>query len=380
VFLFKRRAVSNNGPSRAVAAMTIFQATTSYETWMRGCTRVVEAHLRSKHQQMRDDLFAFLRGSFYRWVQVWPTVCRELHRAPRVLAVGDLHVGSFGTWRDSEGRLCWGVDDFDESYPLPYTNDLVRLTTSAKLLIDTNHLTIKLRHASAAILDGYRRTLRNGGCPIVLAEHETTLERLGVDTVRSPEEFWPTLQALPIPHRPMPPGARRTLERTLPGPHLDYRVVTREAGLGSLGQQRFVAIAHWNGGLIAREAKALVPSACVWLGGKVGHGQSFYQRTMAGATRSRDPFQTISGGWLIRRLSPDSNPIEIADLPKKRDEYTLLHAMGSEAANVHLGSDRRVHSILADLRRRKSSWLRAAAKNMAEAMEREWKAYRDRGN
>jgi uncharacterized protein (DUF2252 family) len=36
-------------------------------------------------------------------------------------------VNSFGTWRDLEGRLCWGVDDFDESYWLPYTNDLVRL-------------------------------------------------------------------------------------------------------------------------------------------------------------------------------------------------------------------------------------------------------------
>jgi hypothetical protein len=177
----------------------------------------------------------------------------------------------------------------------------------------------------------------------------------------------------------MAPAARRALERTLPGSHLDYKVVSREAGLGSLGQQLFVASAHWNGGLMAREAKALVPSACEWLGGRVSHGQSFYQRTMAGAVRSRDPFQTISSGWVIRRLSPDSNPIEIADLPKKRDEHTLLQAMGSEAANVHLGSAQRVNRILADLRHRKSTWLRIAAKDMANAMEREWIAFRDRG-
>jgi hypothetical protein len=100
---------------------------------------------------------------------------------------------------------------------------------------------------------------------------------------------------------------------------------------------------------------------------------------MAAAVRSRDPFQTIRGQWLIRRLSPDSNPIEIADLPKIRDEHTLLHAMGSEAANVHLGSDRRINSILADLRRRKSTWLRAASKDMAKTVAREWKAFRDRG-
>src|SRR5260370_32652719 len=49
-----------------------------------------------------------------------------------VLAVGDLHVENFGTWRDAEGRLTWGVNDFDEAYPLPYTIDLARLATSVR--------------------------------------------------------------------------------------------------------------------------------------------------------------------------------------------------------------------------------------------------------
>ena len=49
------------------------------------------------------------------------------------LAIGDLHVENFGTWRDKEGRLIWGVDDFDEAYSLPYTHDLVRLAASAEI-------------------------------------------------------------------------------------------------------------------------------------------------------------------------------------------------------------------------------------------------------
>jgi hypothetical protein len=285
--------------------MTVFEATTSYETWMRQCTRVVEAHLRRKHRRMRDDLFGFLRGSFYRWAQLWPTVCRDLHRAPQLLAVGELHVGSFGTWRDVEGRLCWGVDDFDESYPLPYTNDLVRLAANAKVMIDAEHLTIKLKDACLAILDGYRRTLRNGGCPMVLAEQETNLGRLGVHTIRPPEEFWPTLQALPIPHRPTPLVVGRMLERTPPGPDLDNKVVSREAGLGSLGQERLVAIAHWNGGLVAREAKALVPSACAWLEGRVSHGRRSingrWQERSAPATRFR-PSGVGGSSGVFRRI------------------------------------------------------------------------------
>jgi hypothetical protein len=63
----------------------------------------------------------------------------------------------------------------------------------------------------------------------------------------------------------------------------------------------------------------------------VGHRQSFYQQAIKSAARSHDPFQKIEGSWLIRRLSPESNPIEIADLPQERDEETLLYAMGSEA-------------------------------------------------
>ena len=36
---------------------------------------------------------------------------------------------AYGTWRDTEGRLVWGINDFDEAYPSPYTNDLVRLAS-----------------------------------------------------------------------------------------------------------------------------------------------------------------------------------------------------------------------------------------------------------
>jgi uncharacterized protein (DUF2252 family) len=103
---------------------------------MRSCTKVVESELTAKHAQMRSDPFLFFRGTYYRWTQLWPEICFDLQKAPVVLGVGDLHVGSFGTWRDREGRLSWGVDDFDDAYPLPYTNDLVRLAASIRMVTD----------------------------------------------------------------------------------------------------------------------------------------------------------------------------------------------------------------------------------------------------
>jgi uncharacterized protein (DUF2252 family) len=360
----------------ATTKMNIAQATKSYEAWIRSCTKVIESDLRSKHAQMKEDAFLFFRGTFYRWAQLFPEVCPDLRNAPKVLAVGDLHAGSFGTWRDAEGRMAWGVDDFDDSYPLPYTNDLVRLAASVKIVIDAETLTTKFKDGCDAILDGYEQSLKHGGCPVVLAERERNLESLGIAATKPPPGFWEKLIEHPAVNG-LPRQAKQALEKTLPDKNIEYKVVRREAGMGSLGQQRFVAIADWQGGCIAREAKAMVPSACVWLNGNVSHGQSYYEKALRVAVRSRDPYQTIVGQWLIRRLSPDSNPIEIEDLPKERDEDILLHAMGSEAANVHLGTRAQAKKILKDLRRRKSKWLRSAAKDMAKTMEREWKQYRE---
>ena len=354
--------------------MSIQSVTKSYEGWMRECTNVVDADLRAKHRQMKEDPYYFLRGTFYQWIQIWPEICPDLaHGVPKVLACGDLHVGSFGTWRDAEGRLCWGVDDFDEASPLPYTNDLVRLATSVKLVGDVRKLTIKLKTACEAILEGYMECLRGGGHPIVLAEHEQNLERLGIEAFEAPQDFWRKLKHLPNAGK-LPPGLKAIIEKSLP-PKVKYKVGRRTAGMGSRGQQRFVATAEWEGGCIAREAKATVPSSCDWVAARTAKRQTYYQHILENAVRSRDPFQKIVGTWLIRRLSPDSNPIDIDDLPKKRDEETLIHAMGCEAANVHLGSRNKIKSVLRDLRGRKPNWLRSAAKDMAKAVKREWKEY-----
>src|SRR5262245_30645019 len=139
--------------------MNIVEASRSYEAWMATHTPVVRADVRYKHARIAASPFVFLRGTYYRWAQLWPQVCASLADAPTVLAIGDLHVENFGTWRDAEGRLVWGVNDLDEVSPLPYTNDLVRLATSAALAVEEKHLTVAVRDICASILDGYVASL-----------------------------------------------------------------------------------------------------------------------------------------------------------------------------------------------------------------------------
>ena len=52
---------------------------------------LIAADLRRKHERMAEDPFAFLRATFYVWIERWPAVCSELVDAPSVLGVGDLH-------------------------------------------------------------------------------------------------------------------------------------------------------------------------------------------------------------------------------------------------------------------------------------------------
>ena len=135
--------------------MTILQATREYEAWLGRQIPILKPDLTLKHRRMAGDPFSFLRATFYRWMQLIPSLCADCFSAPSVLSVGDLHVENYGTWRDAEGRHFWGINDFDEASRLPYTNDLIRLAVSACLAIKLEHLADAAGAACASILDGY---------------------------------------------------------------------------------------------------------------------------------------------------------------------------------------------------------------------------------
>jgi len=351
--------------------VNIVKATRRFEEWLGRHTKVVKPDLRLKHQRMAEGAFPFLRATFYRWMQVWPEVCPDLARAPHVLAVGDLHVENFGTWRDIEGRLIWGVNDFDEAAALPYTLDLVRLAASVVLAAEEGHLAIKAKEACEAMLDGYGKSLAKGGRPFVLEEEHTCLRQIATGELRDPVHFWQKMDSLP--KMTMIPGsARKAIQHLLPEPDLGYRMVRRVAGLGSLGHVRVVALAECQGGRIAREAKALVPSAVDWARGDKRTEDILYETIIRRAVRCQDPFVQVRGRWLVRRLSPHCSRIELSDLPTQRDDLRLLSAMGWETANIHLGSRKAAKQIRQHLSRLKANWLPSAAKDMAAAVTQDW--------
>lgn len=357
--------------------MNIRQATTSYEQWIASCIPLDRAALSFKHKQMALGLFPFLRATFYRWVQIWREAAGEAAIAPSLLAVGDLHLENFGTWRDIEGRLIWGINDFDEAYNMPYTMDLVRLATSAHAATVEEHLTIRPRAASDAILEGYIDALAAGGRPFVLAEIHRWLRKIALNRLRDATVFWQKLEKLPKSQMQLPRDVESELRKLLPDHSMLCERKHRMSGLGSLGHTRVMLLGRWHGCYVAREAKELTPSACVWARGKPAEGQlTRYGKILDRAVRVPDPFVRPYDGWLLRRLAPDCSRIELASLPGNRDEERLLYSMGWETANIHFGTPRAVAPIKRDLAKRPGNWLHKAAKAMLRATERDWRGWK----
>ena len=169
-------------------------------------------------------------------------------------------------------------------------------------------------------------------------------------------------------------GVGKSFDHMMPERGLRWRAAHRIAGLGSLGRERYVALAEWRGGSVAREAKALAPSACVWAATGKGTAEILYQKILDCSVRCRDPFVRLQKRWIVRRLAPDCSRIELSALPKEHDVLRLLNAMGWETANIHLGSGRAT-TLRADLKKRKRGWLLEAARAMEKAVKADFEAY-----
>jgi hypothetical protein len=224
--------------------MGIVEATRRFEAWLRRRIVVVEEDIEYKHEQMRADPFLFFRATFYRWAQLWEENCPKLARGPEVYAVGDLHIENFGTWRDAEGRLVWGVNDFDEAHPMAFANDLVRLAVSGLLAARSSpHFKLTPAEICGQLLAGYRAGIEKKGVPFVLMESHPHLRNMALQDLRQPALFWQRMEEkTSVLTGEVPESVRKAFAKIEPkGAELEYRTLKHPKGLGSLGRRRYLA-------------------------------------------------------------------------------------------------------------------------------------------
>ena len=358
--------------SRMKPARSFKAENAAFEKWLGRQCDLVKKDLDKKHEKMRKDAFTFLRATYFRWARRIETLCPALAKAPAVLCVGDAHLENFGTWRDAEGRLVWGVNDFDEAAVMPYAFDLVRLVASAEL---APGLEMGVDQIAAAVLKGYGDGLA-APRPTLLDEHELWMREYVVCSDEKRKEFWKGIDDL---HTADPPRLlQRDLQRSLPGSARITRFARRVKGSGGLGRPRYVADADWCGGRILREAKAVVPSAWLWAQdeAKAAKGKLQFTNLSGGRYRSPDPWLAERHGFIFRRISPDSRKIDLNQEDQAGLKPRRLAAMGFDLGAIHAAAKksqlRAIHDHLAAQPR---DWLAGAAHDAAEDVRRDYKEW-----
>jgi len=351
---------------------SIVESAKAYESWLRQQLgkELVAADLRTKHQRMALAPFPFLRATYWRWAETIFEICPELKSAPAVLSVGDLHLENFGTWRDDDGRLVWGVNDYDEAAEMPYVLDLVRLAASA--LLGCPHVGTAQTICSN-LLKGYRRGMADPK-PIILDHDYGWLRRLLVVPETERVHFWLKFESLKPMKQPPPQRYVKVLSGAMPGPKLPIAFSPRTAGLGSLGRPRWVGIAQWQGAPVVREVKAALPSA--WELANGGSRTLNCFKIATGRHRAPDPWFALKDGIVVRRLSPNNRKLDAETHPLQLISRKYLRTMGREVAAIHLGDGSREATIAHDLEHRDANWLVSTATRAADFIRREQREWR----
>jgi hypothetical protein len=357
--------------------MGIRAANRDYERWLKTQLHgvMIESDLAKKHKAMRGNAFSFLRATYWRWAETILDVCPDLADAPAVLAVGDIHLENFGTWRDEEGRLIWGVNDYDECAEMPYILDLVRLATSASLA--TTPAQLSLKAICANVFEGYEHGIEVPEAFVLDRQHMWLRKRFVVGEAER-AMFWQKIENqyhdMLAKKNPEQPPARwlKVFAEALPDAAITLGYWRRTAGTGSLGRPRWLGYGTWRSGPLLREGKALVPSG--WTRAHGDGGRMRLNDIARGRYRSPDPWYAATGNLLVRRLSPNNRKIDVAD---RRDAARLLHpdllwAMGRDLAAVHLGVRDRRDALRKDLERRKRRWFRTCVETATEFVAREY--------
>ena len=352
--------------------MNIMESTAAYEKWLSAelGDELVKTDVATKHEKMAEAPFPFLRATYWRWAETILDLCPDLAKAPQVLAVGDIHLENYGTWRDADGRLIWGVNDFDEAAEMPYPLDLVRLGISA--MLGCPHLDTATDIATN-ILRGYGRGLEDPH-PIVLDHDYAWLRKLVNVPNREREHFWQKMGALKPPVTP-PARYVRAIADGMPEPRGKTTYTRRTAGAGSLGRPRFVGTMSWHGAPILREAKAALPSAWTRVKGRGAQTLRCYE-IATGAHRAPDPWYALTDDVIVRRLSPNNRKLDAETHPLELIDKRMLRLMARDLAAIHLGLVDKSKAINDDLAKRKEGWLANAIKHAAAFVREEHRVWR----
>ena len=344
---------------------------------------------RGKFRKMAADPHAFYRGSacvFY------ADVTREEDpyaddRSGRIWIHGDLHVENFGTYLNSDGRLVFDINDFDEAYLGRFTWDLQRFAASLALVgwqkalpeDDVRSLIGKYLRSYLSQVDAYRKSeddddfalhLDNTHGPInealVIARKQRRAELLDGATVLTDgarllrEDS--SVRRLGKKERAMVVRAFEGYLETIPEDKRFDRALFYELrdvagksgfGIGSAGLPAYNLLVEGysqalDNDVLLSMKQANIPAVSRFVDTSEvddyfqheGHRTVVSQRALQVHTDPLLGYTTIDGvGYVVSEVSPYEVDLDWSNITEPDDIAAVVDLLGRATAKIHCASD-----------------------------------------
>lgn len=288
--------------------------------------------------------------------------------APHTYVCGDLHVENFGSFKGDNGLVYFDLNDFDDALVAPFTVDAVRMLSSVLVAAHQYGLSeADARVACANMLGEYTHTLRTGkprwieratatGLVATLLRQVKRRRRGSLlaarTTLRAGRRRLNLDRHAMRADREQRERAAHILSVYSQQDHHGHRFVgedaaRRVAGVGSLGLERYVVLAHDMQLPTSRrlvDIKRAAPSAWVDMEHHQPHWGSDAQRVVT----SQQIMQAASPALLsyvalgrresfvVKSLQPTTDRVDLAHCRNKTALLDVLATMARAAAWAHL--------------------------------------------
>ncbi|MBI1398254.1 MAG: DUF2252 domain-containing protein [Betaproteobacteria bacterium] len=334
-----------------------------------------------KDALLRRDAFSFLRGTAFLFWSDWPG--GTLDDAPAAWSCGDAHSENFGTFRGFNRLVYFDMNDFDEACLAPATWDIARLLTGLRVAARIGaHSRADEDAWASSCLDAYARALAWGRAMwverAVASGAVRTLVRRAAK--RKPRKLFAHRAVLGKSPKLVTDGVRALPaarhEKLRLWDHLDgwlreraahigedaprvVDVARRIAGNGSLGTERYVALAQHLAGestvlvdIKRAPASAAVPKCPipqpVWR--SEADRVVWVQRVMQAASPAFLGVMTIgAAAYVVRELQPSEDRLAFEAAARRPDDLaSLLPQLGAVLAWNQLRASGRAGAAVAD--------------------------------
>ncbi len=344
---------------------------------------------RTKYRKMAASPHAFYRGSACLFYADMTEAADEWvdERTGAIWIHGDLHVENFGTYLNSDGRLVFDINDFDEAYIGHFTWDLRRFAASLALLAwqkalpaqDVEALVRRYLRGYLAQVDHYASTSDDEDFALHLANTEgPILEALlrarairradlldGMTHVQDGVRVFTPDSSV----RTLPPAERRAVEaafeaylETIPASKRFDRALfydLRDAvgksgfGIGSAGLPAYNLLVEGysqalDNDVVLSMKQANVPALSRFQDSATiegyfrheGHRTVVSQRALQVHTDPLLGHTEIGGtGFVVAEISPYEVDLDWEEITEPADMAAVVELLGRATAKIHCASD-----------------------------------------